>query len=390
MPYRILVVDDETDLEILINQRFRKRVRARELEFLFSVNGEEALSQLQANADIDIVLTDINMPVMDGLTLLSRIAAEHPLLKAVIVSAYGDMVNIRAALNRGAFDFVTKPINFDDLEITLNKTLQEAAAKRQAAKDHDRLLAITRELEVARRIQKSLVPSEFPPYPGRTDFSIFGSMTPAWEVGGDLFDFFLLDDDLLGFTIGDVSGKGVSAALFMAVSRTLLRSTAKLGLAPAECIHQVNQILTEENTSPLFVTCFYGVLNTRTGAITYTNAAHNPPFLLRPGGAIRVEATKEPGGLFLGQFAQATYTSETAALRPGDSIFLYTDGITEAMDPSGKLYSEERLEELLGRLPDLDAKQRVQAVLDDVNAFARGATQSDDITLLNITYLGRS
>ena len=226
MPNRILVVDDEPDLETLITQRFRKRIRADLLSFQFASNGEEALAKLQADDLIDVVLTDINMPVMDGLTLLSRLREAHPLLRSVIVSAYGDMPNIRTALNRGAFDFITKPIDFQDLEITLDRAIAEAVERKQAAQNRDRLLGLSRELELARNIQSALVPHVFPQH---ERLSVYGAMIPAAEVGGDLFDCFLLDANRLAFTIGDVSGKGIAAALFMAVSRTVLRVAASKG-----------------------------------------------------------------------------------------------------------------------------------------------------------------
>jgi sigma-B regulation protein RsbU (phosphoserine phosphatase) len=199
MPYKILVVDDEPDLETLITQRFRKRIRAEQLSFLFASDGADALAKLPADGLVDVVLTDINMPVMDGLTLLLRLREAHPLLRSVVVSAYGDMPNIRTALNRGAFDFITKPIDFEDLEITLDKAITEAVERKQAARDRDHLLKLSRELELARGIQEALVPRVFPQY---ERLSVFGTMIPAAQVGGDLFDCFMLDDQRLAITIG--------------------------------------------------------------------------------------------------------------------------------------------------------------------------------------------
>jgi sigma-B regulation protein RsbU (phosphoserine phosphatase) len=387
MPHRILVVDDEPDLELLISQRFRKRIRSNELDFLFAGNGEEALQRLDAHRDVDVVLTDINMPVMDGLTLLSKLREHHPTLRSVIVSAYGDMPNIRAALNRGAFDFLTKPIDFPDLEITLDRTIQEASALKQAASTRDELLSLQRELDVARRIQKSLVPQKYPPFPERQDIEIFGHMAPAEQVGGDLFDFFFLDNDRLGMAVGDVSGKGVASALYMAVCRTLLRSTAMKGLRPAECLHEVNRMLSMEKASSMFVTCFYGVLDTRSGEVTYSNGGHQPPFVIKASG--EVETTELTGGLALGMFSKAEYRERTFRLERGDGLLLFTDGVTEAMNAEKELFSDERLLETVRRLNGGGVEIRVECVFEAVREYVSGAPQSDDMTALAVTWKGR-
>src|SRR5215510_4383059 len=281
MTFKVLIVDDEPDLELLIKQRFRKRIRDGEFEFVFAQNGEDALAKLEEDPALDIVMSDINMPVMDGLTLLSRLSDVNRILKAVIVSAYGDMQNIRTAMNRGAYDFLVKPIDFQDFEVTLNKTIQELEGIKAGLRAREELTAIQHELSVAARIQQSILPREFPAFPSRTDFSIHAHMTPAREVGGDFYDFFLIDKDRLGFVIGDVSGKGVPAAIFMAMSRTLLKATALAGARPAECLQRVNRVLCLDNSSEMFVTVFYGIFDTRTGAIEYGNGGHNPPYLLR-------------------------------------------------------------------------------------------------------------
>src|SRR6266404_1924813 len=181
-PLQILVVDDEPDLELLVRQRFRRQIREKEFEFFFSHNGEEALEVLSQQPGIDAVLSDINMPVMDGLTLLARINELRRTLKAVVVSAYGDMQNIRTAMNRGALDFLMKPVDFEDLEITIRKTAQHVRELRLALHTQQRLLAIQQELDVAAKIQQSIVPSKFPPFPDRREFDLHAHMLPAKEV----------------------------------------------------------------------------------------------------------------------------------------------------------------------------------------------------------------
>jgi phosphoserine phosphatase RsbU/P len=382
MPNRILVVDDEPDLEILITQRFRKRIRGEELSFVFAGNGEEALARLQAEDHVDVVLTDINMPVMDGLTLLSRLREAHPLLRSVIVSAYGDMPNIRTALNRGAFDFITKPIDFQDLEITLDKAISEAMERKQAARDRERLFGLSRELELARSIQESLVPRVFPQ---DERMSVYGSMIPAAQVGGDLFDCFLLDSNRLAFTIGDVSGKGIAAAIFMAVSRTVLRVAAGKGLSPRECLLEAHQFLHgERRVASIYVTCFYGILDLETGHLEYSRAGHNPPYLVR---GSEVQTLDAAGGLPLGMLKTVKYDTATLQLAPGDTLLLFTDGITEAMNSDQELYGEDRLVKLLGeQASTLSVDQLVRLVMEEATVFADGAPASDDMTVLGVRY----
>lgn len=387
MPNRILVVDDEPDLEILILQRFRKRIRAEELSFLFASDGAEALTRLQADNLVDVVLTDINMPVMDGLALLSRLREAHPLLRSVIVSAYGDMPNIRTALNRGAFDFITKPIDFQDLEITLDRAIADAVERKQAAQNRDRLLGLSRELELARNIQSALVPHTFPQH---ERLSVYGTMIPAAQVGGDLFDCFMLDDQRLAFTIGDVSGKGIAAALFMAVSRTVLRVAASKGLSPRECLTEAHQFLYgERRATSHFVTCFYGILDLATGQLEYSRAGHNPPYLVRANGErSQVQTLDAASGLPLGMLRTVKYDTATVQLEPGDTLLLFTDGITEAMNPRQEEYGEERLVQLLGeRASSLSVEELVQAVTHEATAFAEGAPASDDMTVLGVRYV---
>ncbi|MCI0530228.1 MAG: response regulator, partial [Nitrospira sp.] len=162
MSPKILIVDDEPDLELLIQQKFRKKIREKEFQFIFAHNGIEALEKLQADPEIDLVLTDINMPEMDGLALLARLHDLSSVLKAVIVSAYGDMGNIRTAMNRGAVDFLTKPIDFQDLEITINKTLQQVQQLKESLRLREKFIALQQELDIARRIQQSILPENVP------------------------------------------------------------------------------------------------------------------------------------------------------------------------------------------------------------------------------------
>ena len=382
MSAKILVVDDEPDLKLLIQQKFRRQIRDGSYDFLFAHNGVEALAQLDANPNVDLVLSDINMPEMDGLTLLTKLPVSPNQLKAVMVSAYGDLQNIRTAMNRGAFDFVTKPIDFEDLELTIQKTVGELLKLRDGLKARSELLAIRRELEVARTIQQSILPRDFGAKGTTRGCSIFADMHAAEEVGGDFYDFFMIDADRLGVVVGDVAGKGVPAALYMSLSRTLLRATAQLGLEAGESLRQANRTLCSEGDAGLFVTAVYVIVNTKTGAIDYSSGGHFPPLLVRAGGV--VEEAPNAGGMVLGIESEAQYESGHATLQPGDLMLLYSDGVTEAENPAKEFYGDERLAATLSGGAAADERTAVSALAADVKTFADGYHQSDDITIVAV------
>ncbi|HEY3370297.1 MAG TPA: SpoIIE family protein phosphatase [Prolixibacteraceae bacterium] len=383
---KILVVDDETDMEPMIRQKFRRHIREKAFDFEFAYNGVEALEKIDEFPEIGIVLSDINMPVMDGLTLLSKLKElNNPGLKTVIVSAYGDMENIRTAMNRGAFDFITKPVNFDDLEVTINKTVGEILSIRHWLNEHDQLVSMQHDLNISREIQQTILPKKFPPFPDESSFDIYASMVAANEIGGDFYDFFIIEPNRLGFVIGDVSGKGVSAAIFMAVSRTIIRATGLKGDSVSECMRTVNNLICNESVSSMFVTVFYGILNTLTGELDYVNAGHNPPYILSSNGIREVETTH---GLALGVLDDFIFESKKIRLEKGDQLLLYTDGVIEALDLEETAYGEDRFENFLNQNLNLPIETIIRKSFTDVTDFVGSASQSDDITLLGITFKG--
>jgi sigma-B regulation protein RsbU (phosphoserine phosphatase) len=384
---KILVVDDEVDLESLIRQKFRKQIREGVYDFVFAHNGLEALTLLIEQPEIRLILSDINMPEMDGLTLLLKLKElKNPWLKTVVVSAYGDMENIRTAMNRGAFDFLTKPISFDDLEITISKSIAEITAAWNSSREHDQLISIQQDLRTARDIQQSILPKIFPPFPGHPEVSVYASMIAAKEVGGDFYDYFMIDNERLGFVIGDVSGKGITAAIFMAVSRTLIRATGIKGVSTRECMNYVNRLLCSDNDSGMFVTIFYGILNITNGEVEYVNAGHNPPYIVSDKNVNPVEMT---GGAILGCLEDIEYQSKKIQLKPGDLLFLFTDGVTEAFNIREELYGDERLVEFLQDHVAHPIEEVVRDSNRSVAEYSSGAPQSDDITLMAIRYHGK-
>ena len=237
------------------------------------------------------------------------------------------------------------------------------------------------ELHVAREIQLGIVPTIFPPFPEREEFDLHASLESAHEVGGDLYDFFLLDDDHLCLAIGDVAGKGVPASLFMAVTITLLRAAGHRVPAPDEVLARVNAPLCRDNDAAMFVTLFFGVYDVRTGELAYSSGGHPPPYIVRAGGG--VEPLPQTAGAGLGVSSRIAFAARTAKLEYGDSLLLYSDGVTEAMDAGGGMFGVERLEAALsGAEAQQGAARMVATVRSAVDVFTAGAEQYDDITMV--------
>ncbi len=383
LPYKILVVDDEPDLEPLMLQRMRRPIRRGRYAFVFAQNGIEALERLNQDNTIDMVLSDINMPKMDGLTLLEQIPKVDPNIRSVIISAYGDMKNIRIAMNRGAFDFVTKPIDFSDLQVTIDRTMRHLIEWREALESRDKLIALQNELDVASKMQQSILPTRFPEYPA---YQAYGSMEPARNVGGDFFDIIRLEDGRIGIAIADVSDKGVPAALFMMSSRTVLRGAAIGTTNPGEVLFEVNNSLYENNEAAMFVTVFYAVFDPANRQFTYANGGHNSPLIVNANG----EATLLPltGGVALAMMPDIEYGYNSVTLAPGDTVILYTDGVTEAIDSAEVEFGVKRLQDVFSGAPPQDAREANGAVFDAVNDFVGDTPQFDDITCVTFRYRG--
>ena len=375
--YKILVVDDEPDLEPLILQRMRRNIRSGRYSFVFAGNGIEALERLTSEPDIDMVISDINMPQMDGLTLLEQIPKVDPNVRSVIISAYGDMRNIRTAMNRGAFDFVTKPLDFEDLQITIDRTLSHLAEWKDALESRDKLVALQNELDVASKMQQSILPTRFP---RASEYEVFGNMAPARNVGGDFFDVLYMENGRIGLAVADVSDKGVPAALFMMSSRTLLKGCA-IGMgSPGEVLGEVNALLNEDNETVMFVTLIYASFDPGTGVLTYANGGHCNPLLVHADGSS--EEIAHTWGVALGIMPDLEYKENHVTLAPGDTVILYTDGVSEAMNSDGEEFGIERLRDLFTDNPPRDARHANEAVLQGVAEFTGDHPQSDDVTCL--------
>ena len=242
------------------------------------------------------------------------------------------------------------------------------------------------ELNIGREIQMSMIPLTFPPFPDHDEFSVFAALEPALEVGGDFYDFYFIDEERFCFCIGDVSGKGVPAALFMAVAKTLIKSRAADDRSTASILTHVNDELSVDNFNCMFVTIFSGILNIRTGELLYTNAGHNPPYLKRRDGTL--QPLDQRHGPVIGAVEGIVYAEGRDTMESGDLLLLYTDGVTEAMDIEDRLFSEKRLEQLLVSMDTDDADKVVDNTVVAVKVFAGEAEQADDITVLALASHG--
>ncbi|MDX9868618.1 MAG: SpoIIE family protein phosphatase [Kiritimatiellia bacterium] len=304
--------------------------------------------------------------VIDGIHSVNRS------LDKITRGDLGERVEVRT--NR---EFIALSEGINATVTALKQAIREAAAR------------IDAELEFARTIQQSSLPTVFPPYPDRPEFDIYATMHTAKEVGGDFYDFFLLGERRLAVLIADVSGKGIPAALFMMTTKTLIQNLAESGLPPAGVFTEANRHLCANNETMMFVTAFMGILELDTGTFSFVNAGHNPPLLKRAGHPYAVLRTRP--GLVLGGMDGTAYSQDEFTFGPGDKLFLYTDGVTEALNPEQALFSERRLEATLngGAARDMDVTRLLRHIKQEIDRFAEGAEQADDITLLALEYKGR-
>ncbi len=346
---------------------------------------------------VDISMDMINAQIRQFLRLTLCITLAVLLLSVFAYYYYIRLILIRplGTLHRAARELVQNDMEqADDFSVALHTgdELEELADSfrfmvselREYIRNLSRVTAekerIGTELDVARHIQASMLPCIFPAFPERSEFDIYASMTPAKEVGGDFYDFFLIDDDHLAMVMADVSGKGVPAALFMMISKTLLKSAAQSGLSPKAVLEKVNDQLCENNDAEMFVTVWLGILEISTGIVRCANAGHEYPAVMRKGGAF--ELFKDRHGLVLAGMEGARYREYTLTLHPGDRLFVYTDGVPEATDSENALYGTQRMLDALNRHTDGTCRTLLEALHRDVEVFVGDAPQFDDITML--------
>jgi sigma-B regulation protein RsbU (phosphoserine phosphatase) len=308
------------------------------------------------------------------------VIAELAALEAAAAPAAGRAADDQEGLDLMAAAFQTMAERVRRQQVDLKRLVAEL---REALKSQGELAALHQELDIARRLQQSTLPQSLP---AGAACEIAGRMEPAQEVGGDFYDFFVLEGGRVGLAVADVSDKGVPAAFVTGITRVLLRAAARLALSPAECLSQLNELLWQDNRVDVFVTMFYAVLDGATGRLVYANAGHCPPRLVGADGRVRrIEPT---GGLALAVLSGVAYREASLALAPGETLLLYTDGVTDALDPGGSQFGELRLEEVLAAAAGAAPERLLAQLMDRVGQFAAGAPQADDITCLALRYRG--
>ena len=338
----------------------------------------------------DVVLLDVMMPKVDGYQVLSWLKDQRRLhdLPVIMISALNEMTSVVRCIELGAVDYLLKPFNQVLLKARLGACLER---KRLHDQVNAHLFRLEQELEAARDLQMSMLPQAFPPPARQCPVDVWGLVHPAREVGGDLYDVFTTGDGSLCFFVGDVSGKGMPAALFMARTKSLIRIATELmrerdgaAASPADIIGRVNRELCQNNNDMMFVTLFFGMLSPETGEVLYCNAGHNPPYRVNGG---KPQAIEDAHGITLGIRPQATYQTGRLVLAPGETLYLYSDGVTEAHDPDDNLFCEHRLEAVLCTHAGRGSRELVGGVTEALKGFVGTAPPSDDITMLALRWL---
>ena len=379
----------------LVEQIVGEAYAAQEEFYLESGLGEDAYEQLQSEAMS--AFREKMFHVKNVLILLIVFIVAAGLVAAYFIT--GRIVKPLKIMTRRVASLGVRNRQFrmenayrtgDEIEVlaesfakqSLRTTLYIDQIKRVTA-EKERLGA---ELSLASRIQASQLPRLFPPFPDRQEFDLYASMTPAKAVGGDFYDFFLIDSDHIGLVMADVSGKGVPAALLMMVARVLIKSGLQNGKSPAEVLESVNNQLCEGNEESFFVTVWLAVVEISTGRGVAANAGHEHPALYRAGESYELDVYRH--GMPIGTMEGLRFRQHEFQLHPGDSIFVYTDGVAEATSSAQELFGTERMLEALNADPDARPMQTLQNVMDSITRFVDGAEQFDDITMLCFRYLG--
>ncbi len=375
---RLLIIDSDPEIPQHFESLRSEFGDGFPFNITFAKSDEEALEIIHSGAEFEAAMVAVDCPDVSGMKLFQRIENRTFRVPRLALSSSEDLQIIRTAMNEGAKDFLIKPFTGQDFLITIDRIIKEVERRRSNWQAQAEYSALKREVDIASDIQRRILPESFPAEIG---FEIHAAMKPAKTIGGDFYDAFEIDPSKTGFVVADVSGKGIPAAFYMAVARTLLRSVAVAGAGPAESLKLVNGLLHGHQIPGMFVSCFYGVAEHDSGRIIYCNGGHQPP-LLRSEANNNWRFLEESGGVVLGVQDEHPYEEAEVLMAPGDTMFLYTDGVTEALDSSRKAYGEERLAACLRACDGKNTQQIIEQVSEDIGTFVGDADQHDDLTAM--------
>jgi sigma-B regulation protein RsbU (phosphoserine phosphatase) len=395
----VLVVDDtEANIDILVE------ALDNEYEVSVAMDGLSALETVN-NDPPDLILLDIMMPGIDGYEVCRRLKSKPKTIEIpiVFITAMNEIQDKTKGFELGAVDYIIRPFEVMEVKARVKTHLSLMLARRELANQNiileekvriktealkESIAARERmksELRIAHDIQMNIMPADFPPFPDKPEIDIHAILKPAREVGGDFYDFFFISSDRLCLVVGDVSGKGVPAALFMSMVITYIRSIAKVFDRPDLILNDVNREISRGNDSCTFVTVFLGILNIKTGVLSYTNAGHNPPLNISMNdGVMLLNDANYPA---IGMDDDFFSSNTTIKLKPLDMLCIYTDGVTEAFDKERQMFSEERLIEEVYKHREYTASKLADEIFQKVQSFSEKIPQADDITILNVRYL---
>ena len=397
----VLVVDDSPEnIDLLGN------VLNQDYEIKVALSGQKALKIAGSENPPDIILLDIMMPGMDGYEICRRLKSDAKTqdIPVIFVTSMSEVEDETKGLEVGAVDYITKPIRSPIVQARVKSHI-ELKETREYLKNQNEILEhrveertrevldlqrvefelraaqekVENELNIAAQIQRSILPSNFPAFPEHREFDLYAMMVPAREVGGDFYDFFFIDADHLAVIIADVSDKGVPAALFTMISRTIIRSIVRQRKSPSQVLAETNDLLCEGNDTGMFVTVFIAYYHLPSGQFTYSNGGHNPALSFGPNGASKKLARKH--GPALGVRPGLPYKEDVETLEPGQIIVLYTDGVTEASSPQDELFGLDRFSKLVCSCESLKLWQMINHIDKELKDFQQG-NQFDDITVL--------
>jgi len=387
---QIIWIEDEADIEALVKQRFRTEIKNKEFDFTFSPDLSSARKLLQNFEVPPLVLCDINLPDGSGIELLEELNQRYGRLALVVmVTANDDMKTIREAMHRGAFDFLSKPLNFDDLHETISRAWKHQASQLLVAKEHEELNRLEYQLQIARDIQMGLLNPESQFKNLGNNISANAVFIPARELGGIMYDYRVLDNKRHMAFMAAVSDTGLSGALYMATVQSIVQTllySSNLDSA-AQVLHLLNKVLYKNNTTGHFITCFLGIISPQKGSMSYVSAGHRPPLILSSDGSMEVmESTPD---MPLGLKPELHFREQWQFLKPGQTVLIYSHGASEIHNKSREVLGDQGFRDLAKKaaLESRESREILEKVTRGLRDYAGEFQLSEDLALLALSYL---